>query len=103
MGLWARLAKEKIHFFWTVPVVNMLLNITANIGVIYLVIKAGRWEALIAIPIIIGAWLALYLLGRKRLIREEVSYSWQLSRNWMVHEAKMDEVLERLKRLEEKK
>ncbi len=100
MRLWDRLAREKIHFFWTLPIVNFLMLVTANLGVIYLVLREGRWEALAVIPLLFVAWLVLWLVGRKRMIRNEVDYNWRLSRSWGRHERKTEEMLERLERLE---
>ena len=101
--MWNRLAKEKVHLFWTIPIVNFLMLITANLGVIYLVFVQGRWEALAAIPLLFVAWMVLWLVGRKKMIRNEVDYNWRLSKSWCRHERKTEEMLERLERLEAKK
>ena len=74
--------------------------ITANLGVIYLVVNQGRWEAVGAIPFLAVAWLVLWLTGRKKVMREEVDYNWQLSKSWKRHEAATIDAMERLERLE---
>ena len=100
MDLVKRWAKEKTHLFWTFPIINVLLNLVNSGGIIFLVFQQGRWEGLLAIPIVFSAWVFLWFAGRKFLYSAEVGYAWSQVEAWNEHQEELEKVRNQLDRIE---
>ena len=88
---WDRLAKEKSHFFWTMPILNLMMLGSTWLSTMYLVLRSGRTEALLSIPAIVIVFGIMWYVGRKRVWKAEINYGWQSSGEWMEFKRQWDE------------
>ena len=88
-SIWDRIAKEKVHFFRTTPILNVMMNFYTASTVSVIAILQGEWRMLlllIPIPLIYIIWT---LIDRRKLINPESKYNWDRNDDWVQHHAQL--------------